>query len=103
MVPAEYLRERSPVVVTGYAALTPLGTAEETFKGLLEGKSGVRHHDTGNRDIRIGAPVEFDPHVLHDRFDRKDLRGNASITLMTLAIALQAAASAGLLASDGRT
>lgn len=50
------------VVVTGLGALTPVGlNVDETWKSLIEGKSGVGHiksFDTTNFDTKIAAEVK---------------------------------------------
>jgi 3-oxoacyl-[acyl-carrier-protein] synthase II len=53
------------VVITGLGLLTSLGTTEETWKGLLEGRSGIRpiqSFDASRFTTRIAAEVlDFDP------------------------------------------
>jgi 3-oxoacyl-[acyl-carrier-protein] synthase II len=60
------------VVVTGLGALTPLGlTVEDTWKGLIEGKSGVdyvTYFDTTEFDTKFAAELKgFDPLNYMDR------------------------------------
>lgn len=64
------------VVVTGLGALTPVGnTVAETWKSLLEGKSGaapITRFDASKFKIQFACEVKgFDP-LAH--FDRKELR-----------------------------
>lgn len=58
--------ERKRVVVTGMGTLTPLGhTVEETWQGLIAGRSGIRklqNFDPGNGYCDVGGElVDFDP------------------------------------------
>jgi len=64
------------VVITGYGAITPLGhSVEETWEGLLAGRSGagpITHFDATNFDTRIACEVKnFEP---TDYFDRREAR-----------------------------
>lgn len=57
---------RPRVVVTGVGAITPLGlTAEETWQGLLTGRSGIgpiTQFDPSHLPVRIAGEVKgFDP------------------------------------------
>lgn len=59
-------RERARVVITGMGALTPLGlTVEETWEGLVNGRSGIDYLtriDTTDFPTKIGGEVRgFDP------------------------------------------
>lgn len=54
------------VVITGYGAVTPLGsTVEDTWQGLIAGKSGIGYislFDTANFNVKIAAEVKnFNP------------------------------------------
>jgi len=62
----EGYRKRARVVITGMGALTPLGlTVEETWEGLVAGRSGIGYLtriDTTDFPIKIGGEVRgFDP------------------------------------------
>ncbi len=62
----EGYRKRARVVITGMGALTPLGlTAEETWEGLVTGRSGIGYLtrvDTTDLPTKIGGEVwGFDP------------------------------------------
>lgn len=64
------------VVVTGLGAISPVGnTAPETWKSLLEGKSGagpITHFDASKFKTQFASEVKgFDP---YEHFDRKELR-----------------------------
>jgi len=75
----DYYRQMRPlrrVVITGFGAITPLGhSVEETWEGLLTGRSGagpITHFDATGFDARIACEVKnFDP---NDYFDRRDAR-----------------------------
>jgi 3-oxoacyl-[acyl-carrier-protein] synthase II len=60
------LRIRHRVVITGMGAITPLGlNVEDTWKGLVEGRSGIgllSRIDASNYPTRIGGEIDgFDP------------------------------------------
>jgi len=62
----EGYRKRARVVITGMGALTPLGlTVEETWEGLVAGRSGIGYLtriDTTDLPTKIGGEVRgFDP------------------------------------------
>lgn len=62
----EGYRKRARVVITGMGALTPLGlTVEETWEGLVAGRSGIGYLtriDTTDFPTKIGGEVKgFDP------------------------------------------
>ena len=62
----EGYRKRARVVITGMGALTPLGlTVEETWEGLVAGRSGIDYPtriDTTDFPTKIGGEVRgFDP------------------------------------------
>lgn len=62
----ERYRKRARVVITGMGALTPLGlTVEETWEGLVAGRSGIGYLtriDTTDLPTKIGGEVKgFDP------------------------------------------
>lgn len=86
------------VVVTGMAAMTPLGlTWEETWRGLLAGQSGVSpitQFDASDSPSRIAGEIRgFDP----DRYiDPKEARRMARCSQVSVAVALAALADAGL-------
>ncbi len=66
------------VVVTGVGAVTPLGlTAEDTWKNLLEGKSGigkVTRFDTSQYDVHIAGEVKnFSPDPLIPKKEQKKI------------------------------
>lgn len=82
------------IVITGVAQLTPLGNTEETWKGLLEGKSGVREFlEARNSFVKIAAPVNFRP---EDHFDKKALRGLSPLNAMAIMVAQEATKNADL-------
>ena len=94
--------ERHPaerIVITGYAQLTPLGNTEQTWQGVLEGKSGVKKFPVGNAFVSIAAPVEFNP---QDYFKSTDMKGMAPLHAMGIVVAKEAAKNAGLLTEDGK-
>ncbi len=86
------------VVITGLGAISPLGlNVENTWKALLEGKSGVAlitHFDTGEHKTKFAAEVkDFDPIAL---FGRRDARRMDRYVQFALAASLQAVADADL-------
>lgn len=88
------------IVITGVAMLTPLGNTEETWHGLLEGKSGVVEFPQGqNSMVKIAAPVNFNP---EDHFDKKELRGRAPVASMARYIGGDAARNSELIDREGR-
>lgn len=89
--------ERKPaerIVVTGYWQLTPLGNTEETFQGLLEGKSGIRKFDVSNDRTKIAGLIEFDP---NNYFFKKEQYPMARVTAMAIVGAREASKMAGVL------
>jgi 3-oxoacyl-[acyl-carrier-protein] synthase II len=89
---------RRRVVVTGVGAVSPVGnTAEETWQGLITGKSGVEKitfFDTAGYDVKIAAEVKnFDAsqYVTRKQVNRMD-----RFTQFAVASSLQAVASARL-------
>ncbi|HAL62427.1 MAG TPA: beta-ketoacyl-[acyl-carrier-protein] synthase II [Chloroflexi bacterium] len=67
----EGYRKRARVVITGMGALTPLGlTVEETWEGLVAGRSGIGYLsriDTADLPTKIGGEVKgFDPSLYMD-------------------------------------
>ena len=90
------IRER--VVITGMGALTALGlTVEETWAGLVVGRSGigpVTLFDASKLPIRFAGEVKgFDP---SQYMDLKEARRIARVSQLAIAIGVQAMADAGL-------
>lgn len=89
---------RRRVVITGMGAMTPLGlTMKETWEGLLAGRSGVgpiTQFDASNLPVRIAGEIKgFDP----GRYiDPKEARRMARCSQVSLAMAQEALADAGL-------
>jgi len=93
---------RRRVVITGLGAITPLGlTAEETWQGLVEGRSGVSLITEVNVEeypTKIGGLVRgFDPRKY---MDRKEARRMGRYSQLGVAAAGMALEDAGL-GSDG--
>ncbi len=89
---------RPRVVVTGVGAVTPLGlTAEETWQGLLAGRSGIgpiTQFDPSHLPVRIAGEVKgFDP-ARYMPF--KEARRVSRASQLALAAAQEALAMAGL-------
>ncbi|MFN5513623.1 MAG: beta-ketoacyl-ACP synthase II [Cyanobacteriota bacterium] len=68
--------EKRRVVVTGLAAITPIGNTLETYwEGLLAGRNGigpVTRFDASNQACRFGGEVkDFDPHQFLERKEAK--------------------------------
>ncbi len=105
--------EKRRVVVTGIGAVTPLGlTLEETWKNVLEGKSGIgkiTHFDATECSVQIAAEVKgFDPATPIGPFrpkegleitqvcSPKEARRMGRYTLLGLSAGLQAYGDSGL-------
>ena len=90
--------EKRRVVVTGIGAVTPLGNdADTTWKGILEGKSGVGPMTRVNADeypAKVAAEVkDFNPEVF---IERKDARKMDRFTQFAVASSLMAVKDANL-------
>jgi 3-oxoacyl-[acyl-carrier-protein] synthase II len=74
---------RTPVVVTGIGATTPLGgDAPSTWEALLAGKSGVRRIDAEWAEdipVKIAAQVAVDPSEVLDRVEARRLDRSAQL------------------------
>ena len=74
---------RTPVVVTGIGATTPLGgDAPSTWEALLAGKSGVRRIDAEwaeDLPVKIAAQVAIDPSEVLDRVEARRLDRSAQL------------------------
>ena len=86
------------VVVTGLGFVTPLGnTADETWAGLLEGRSGagpITKFDPSKLQVRFACEVKgFDPLAY---MDRKEAKRYDLFAQLALAAAHQAVTQAGL-------
>ncbi len=86
------------VVVTGYGAVTPLGlNIEDTWQGLIAGKSGIGSislFDAASFNIKIAAEVKsFNP---VSYMDPTTARYTDRFTQFAIAASLQAIKSAGL-------
>ncbi len=92
------MNDRRRVVVTGMGAMTPLGlTLEETWKGLLAGRSGVgpiTQFDASGLPVRIAGELKgFDP---RQYINFKEARRMARCSQVAVATAQAALADAGL-------
>jgi 3-oxoacyl-[acyl-carrier-protein] synthase II len=92
------MNERRRVVVTGMGAMTPLGlTMEETWEGLLAGRSGVgpiTQFDASDLPVRIAGELKgFDP---RQYIDFKEARRMSRCSQVAVATAQAALADAGL-------
>ena len=92
------MHNKRRVVVTGLGAITPLAlTAEETWQGLLEGRSGVdtiTQFDASVFPCHIAGEVKgFDP---RDYIPFKEARRISRASQLAVATAQQALADAGL-------
>ena len=86
------------VVITGVGALTPLAlTAEETWEGLLAGRSGVARitqFDASHLPCQIAGEVkDFDP---KDYIPFKEARRMSRCSQLAIAGGQQAVADSGL-------
>jgi 3-oxoacyl-[acyl-carrier-protein] synthase II len=91
-------RDRDDPVVTGIGALTPLGlTAPETWRGLVQGRSGVgpiEAFDASDLPVRIAGEIHgFDAEAL---LGTKRARRAARFSQLAIAAAREAVADAGL-------
>ena len=89
---------RKRVVVTGMGAMTPLAlTLEETWQGLVAGRSGVgpiTQFDASGSPSRIAGEIKgFDP---RSYIDRKEARRMARCSQVSVAVAQAALTDAGL-------
>jgi len=90
--------EKRRVVVTGIGAVTPLGNdADTTWRGILEGKSGVGPMTRVNADeypAKVAAEVkDFNPEVF---IEKKDARKMDRFTQFAVASSLMAVKDANL-------
>jgi 3-oxoacyl-[acyl-carrier-protein] synthase II len=88
---------RRRVVVTGLGLVSPLGlTAEETWVGLVAGRSGaapIRRFDPSDLEVRFGCEVkDFDP---AQYIDRKEAKRYDLFLQYAIAAATQAVQDAG--------
>ena len=93
---------RKRVVVTGLGAISPLGlNVEETWQGILAGKSGaapITHFDASDTKTQFAAEVKgFDADEL---FGRREARRMDRYAQFSLAAALQAVDDANLEITD---
>ena len=90
--------ELKRVVVTGLGAVTPLGNnPEETWKAMLEGKSGagpITKFDTTNFKTKFACEVK-DLNV-NDYIDRKEARKLDRYTQLALVSAIQGVEDSGI-------
>ena len=90
--------ELKRVVVTGLGAVTPVGnTSEETWKNLLEGKSGaapITHFDTTLFKTKFACEVK--DLNLNDYIDRKEARKMDRYCQLAMVSAAQGIKDAGL-------
>jgi 3-oxoacyl-[acyl-carrier-protein] synthase II len=89
--------ERRDPVVTGIGAITPLGlSAPETWRGLLEGRSGIgpiESFDASDLPVRIAGEIHgFDAEAL---LGAKRARRSARFSQLAVAAAREAVADAG--------
>jgi 3-oxoacyl-[acyl-carrier-protein] synthase II len=92
------MSKRRRVVITGMGAMTPLAlTLEETWEGLLAGRSGVTtitQFDASELPVRIAGELEsFDP---KNYINAKEGRRMARCSQVSVAMAQAALADAGL-------
>jgi 3-oxoacyl-[acyl-carrier-protein] synthase II len=91
-------RPEQRVVVTGVGAISPLGhSADETWRGLLDGRSGIRRiegFDTSDISVKIAGEItNFQP---TDWMDRKSARQMSRFSQFAVATAGMALADACL-------
>ena len=86
------------IVITGLGAITPLGlTAEDYWRGLINGESGIGPitlFDASSYPSRLAAEVKgFEP---TDYINRKDARRMDRFAQLSVAASLQAVKHSGL-------
>ena len=91
---------RKRVVITGIGAVTPLGlTAQESWRGALEGRSGIgtiSFFDSGILPVHIAGEVKgFGFERLAPQFTPKDARKLGRFAHLALAAALEAYRDSG--------
>ncbi|MFL6289393.1 MAG: beta-ketoacyl-ACP synthase II [Thermoanaerobaculia bacterium] len=94
--------ERRRVVVTGVGLVSPLGVGTaETWRGLMEGKSGIgpiTHFDASEYPARIAGEVKgFDP---LDYTEKKDVKKSDTFIHFALAAAQFAMVDSGLVVDE---
>src|SRR5687768_7467425 len=94
--------DKRRVVVTGLGAVTPLGNdVETTWKGIIEGKSGIGPLTRVNAEeypAKVAAQInDFNPESF---MDRKDARKMDRFTQYAVASALMAVEDAKLTITD---
>ncbi|MFL6200690.1 MAG: beta-ketoacyl-ACP synthase II [Thermoanaerobaculia bacterium] len=94
--------ERRRVVVTGVGLVSPLGVGTaETWRGLMEGKSGIgpiTHFDASEYPARIAGEVKgFDP---LDYTEKKDVKKSDTFIHFALAAAQFAMTDSGLVVDE---
>ena len=87
------MTDRRRIVITGVGAVTPCGpTAEDTWRNIREGRSGVSVVEGYDGAVRIAAQVkDFDP---QEYFDRRTARRTDRFVHFALAAAKQTIADA---------
>jgi 3-oxoacyl-[acyl-carrier-protein] synthase II len=90
------------VVVTGVGAVSPCGaTTELTWRGVLEGRSGIRRiqaFDASQHPAQIaGECIDFDPHTY---IEKKRVREGARFIHFAIGAAQQAVDAAGFAPND---
>ncbi len=90
------------VVITGFGAVSPLGSnVEDTWKGLVEGKSGIDYingFETDNFSVKVAAEAKtFDP---LEYMDPRTARYTDRFAQFAIAAAKQAIQHAGLVIDD---
>lgn len=96
------MREVNRVVITGLGLVSPLGnTTEETWKGLIAGRSGVdkiTRFDTSQHRVRFAAETkEFDP---LNYVEKKEMKKMDYYIFYAVAAAREALADSGLKMTD---
>lgn len=85
-------------VITGFAQETSLGNTEETWQGLLQGRSGVKKFVVNNFRTNIAAPFK-DP---YDYFDPKERKLWSRVTALAVYLSRKAGEMRGIIGDDGR-
>lgn len=79
------------VVITGIGAMTPLGDADQTWKSIKAGQSGIRRiqsFDPSELDVQIAGEVPIDPQQYLDPKEARRLARSTQLVMVATQMAL---------------